>query len=50
MNTRRYPRTLAQAFGPYCDNRLHPMQEPRVSLWHRFLTWLTGQPDNLETK
>lgn len=48
MNTRRYPRTLAQAFGPYCDNRLHPMQEP--SLWHRFLTWLTGQPDNLETK
>jgi hypothetical protein len=27
MNTRRYPRTLAQAFGPYTDNRLHPIPE-----------------------
>jgi hypothetical protein len=25
MNTRRYPRTLQQAFGFYTDNRLHPM-------------------------
>jgi hypothetical protein len=22
MNTRRYPRTLNEAFGPYCDNRI----------------------------
>lgn len=30
MNTRRYPRTLQQAFGPYTDNTLHPMREPRT--------------------
>lgn len=30
MNTRRYPRTLQQAFGPYTDNTLHPMPEPRA--------------------
>ena len=29
MNTRRYPRTMAEAFGPYTDHRLLPMQEPR---------------------
>jgi hypothetical protein len=47
MNTRRFPRTMQQAFGAYCDHRLHPMPEP--GLWQRFLVWLTGQPDNLET-
>ena len=26
--TRRHPRTLAQAFGPYTDNALHPMPDP----------------------
>jgi hypothetical protein len=25
MNTRRYPRTLSEAFGPYTDDRLQPM-------------------------
>lgn len=29
MNTRRYPRTMVEAFGPYTDNRLHPMPESR---------------------
>jgi len=30
MNTRRHPRSMQAAFGPYTDNRLHPMrdQEP----------------------
>jgi hypothetical protein len=23
MNTRRYPRTLQEAFGPYTDDRIH---------------------------
>ena len=31
MNARRYPRTMKQAFGPYTDNRLHPMPEPKRS-------------------
>lgn len=31
MNIRRYPRTMQQAFGPYTDNRLHPMPEPKRS-------------------
>lgn len=30
MNTRRYPRTMAEAFGPYTSNELHPMREPRA--------------------
>lgn len=29
MNTRRYPRTMAEAFGPYTSNELQPMREPR---------------------
>jgi hypothetical protein len=29
MNARKYPRTMQAAFGPYTDNRLHPMPEPR---------------------
>lgn len=24
MNTRRFPRTLQEAFGPHTDSRLHP--------------------------
>ena len=27
MNPRRHPRSMAEAFGPYTDNRLHPMRE-----------------------
>lgn len=27
MNTRRYPRTMQDAFGPYTDDRLQPMPE-----------------------
>lgn len=26
MNTRRYPRTMQQAFGPYTDHALQPMR------------------------
>lgn len=29
MNTRRYPRTLQQAFGPYTSNDLQPMRDTR---------------------
>ena len=29
MNTRRHPRSLAEAFGPYTDHNLHPMPSER---------------------
>lgn len=29
MNTRRYPRTLQEAFGPYTDGHIEPMPAPR---------------------
>ena len=29
MNTRQYPRTLEQAFGPYARGPVHPLPEPR---------------------
>lgn len=29
MNARKYPRTMQQAFGPYTDDRLHPMPDPK---------------------
>ena len=29
MTTRRYFRTMQAAFGPYTDDRLHPMQDNR---------------------
>lgn len=29
MQTRKYPRTLQQAFGPYTDNRIHERNEFR---------------------
>ena len=28
MNSRSYPRTMQQAFGPYTDDTLHPKPEP----------------------
>lgn len=28
MNTRRYPRTLQEAFGPYTDNQIHEPHKP----------------------
>lgn len=40
MNTRRYPRTLVEAFGPYTDSRLVPMPDERPSLFDRLLRWL----------
>ena len=27
MNTRKYPRTMQEAFGPYTSNQLEPMPE-----------------------
>lgn len=35
MNTRRFPRTLAEAFGPYTNHRLEPMSAPseRSQIW-----------------
>ena len=35
MSTRRHPRTMAEAFGPYTDRRLQPMPEQRVPLAER---------------
>lgn len=29
MNTRRHPRTLAEAFGPYTSHDLQPMKDQR---------------------
>lgn len=29
MNTRRHPRTMAEAFGPYTSHDLQPMRESR---------------------
>lgn len=40
MNTRRYPRSMAEAFGPYTDNALHPMREQKPSPWLRAFGWL----------
>lgn len=28
MQTRKYPRTLNEAFGPYASGPIHPMPEP----------------------
>ena len=30
MQTRRFPRTMQQAFGPYTTHDLHPMRESRT--------------------
>ena len=35
MQTRKHPRTMNEAFGPYADRKLYPMREydkPRVSV------------------
>lgn len=32
MNTRRYPRTLQEAFGPYTSHEIEPMREPHKPL------------------
>lgn len=31
MNTRRYPRTLQEAFGPYADSRIEEPQDTGYS-------------------
>lgn len=43
MNTRRYPRSMAEAFGPYTDHRLHPMPTRRAPGWfERLLIRICG--------
>ena len=32
MDTRKYPRTMAEAFGPYTNNVLHPIPDRRIGL------------------
>lgn len=32
MNTRRHPRTLQEAFGPYTSQQVEPMPAPRRPL------------------
>lgn len=34
MTTRRHPRTLVEAFGPYTSHTVHPMPQP-VPMAHR---------------
>lgn len=36
MNTRRYPRNLNEAFGPYARGPIEPMREPAA---RRFADW-----------
>ena len=31
MNTRKYPRTMQEAFGPYTSNQLEPMHDDSVT-------------------
>lgn len=33
MNTRRYPRTLQEAFGPYTSNHIEEPKERRYQDW-----------------
>lgn len=35
MNTRRFPRTLTEAFGPYTSQHIEPMNAPseRSQVW-----------------
>lgn len=35
MNTRRYPRTVQEAFGPYTSRDVHPMPDTRGSRTER---------------
>lgn len=40
MTTRRYARTMQEAFGPYTDNYLEPMRDTRARAWSPALTIL----------
>lgn len=31
MNTRKYPRSMAEAFGPYTSDQLEPMHDDSVT-------------------
>ena len=42
MNTRRYPRTMAEAFGPYTSNELHPMRDNRKTPAHEVALYLVA--------
>ena len=33
MNTRRHPRTLQEAFGPYTSSRIHTDEPPLLPRW-----------------
>lgn len=33
MYTKRYPRTMQQAFGPFTNNVLYPMPDPQITPW-----------------
>lgn len=41
MNTRSYPRTLEQAFGPYARGPVHDKPEPEP-LGHKVAKWLSS--------
>lgn len=32
MQTRKYPRTMQEAFGPYCSRSIEPMKSSRPKL------------------
>lgn len=42
MNSRSYPRTMQQAFGPYTDDTLHPMRDNRKTPAHEVALYLVS--------
>jgi hypothetical protein len=42
VNTRRYPRTLQEAFGPYTSREVHPMPEQRKTPAHEVALYLVA--------
>ena len=42
MNTRRYPRTMQQAFGPYTTDELHPMRDTRKVPAHEVVLYIVA--------
>ena len=42
MNSRRPPRTMREAFGPYTDDTLHPMRDNRKTPAHEVALYLVA--------
>lgn len=42
MNTRRYPRTLQEAFGPYATGPIEPMPDRRKTPAHEVALYIVS--------